>query len=294
MLKKKEEGEGIWIDYVSKRALKHAYAEKVKDGKGKYYFIACGYYPEINRETTVDLVRKGYYFMKANGLSVATKAFTDEQNADYRYGDLGLFVYDMKGKCLANGRNPDLVGQNRWNAKDEDGRFPVQEMIAQAKAGGGWVSFKTGNSFQSTYVEKVDLGIGDFVIGTGMFPVSKPDTMRLLVKSAIGYLNNRTMDELLERLVNRADQFLRGDLYLYVLDTTGFCYGWGDNYRLIWKNLLNWKDETGKPFIKEMVDAAQHGPDNIVLHMNKCPRVNYFELIEKDKKKYIIGSGFYK
>ena len=102
------------------------------------------------------------------------------------------------------------------------------------------------------------------------------------------------MDELLERLVNRADQFLRGDLYLYVLDTTGFCYGWGDNYRLIWKNLLNWKDETGKPFIKEMVDAAQHGPDNIVLHMNKCPRVNYFELIEKDKKKYIIGSGFYK
>ena len=55
-LKQKEEGQGIWIEYSSKNALKYTYAEKVKDAKGNYYFIACGYYPEINRDKTVDLV----------------------------------------------------------------------------------------------------------------------------------------------------------------------------------------------------------------------------------------------
>ena len=295
LLKTKEEGEGVWVDYISKKALKRAYAEKIKDNKGKYYFIACGYYPEITRDTTVDLVRRGYQFMKSAGVATAVQAFNDEQDQDYRYGDLGIFVYDAKGKCLANGRLPDDVGHNQWNNKDEDGRFFVQEMIAQAQAGGGWVSFKINNSFQSAYVESVNLGVGHFIIGSGMYPVSKPETMRLLVKSAVGYLNGgHTVDELLQRLVNREDQFLRGDLFLYVFDLAGYCYGWGDSYQLIWKNLLEWKDEDGKPFVKLMIDSAQHGPDYLVLKMKKRQRVNYFETVQQNGKKYLIGSGFYK
>ena len=104
-LKQKEEGEGIWIEYYSKNALKYAYAEKVKDREGNYYFIACGYYPEINRDQTVELVRRGYQFMKGSGISIASKEFTDKANNTYRLGDLYLFVYDMKGKCIAHGGN---------------------------------------------------------------------------------------------------------------------------------------------------------------------------------------------
>ncbi len=294
LLKHKEAGEGIWIDYVSKRASKRAYAEKVQDGKGNYYFIASGYYPEVTRDTTVDLVRRGYQLMKSAGLSKAIEAFDDEQTNEYRYGDLGLFVYDMKGKCLAHGVKPDYVGQDRFNSKDEDGRLYVKEIIEQAKAGGGWVSFKINNSFESAYVEEVDMGIGSFIVGAGMFPVSKPETMRLLVKSAIGYLNGHSIEDLLARSINRNDQFLRGDLFLYVLDTQGFCYGWGDSYQLIWKNLKTWKDENGKPFIASMIETAQHGADYLVFKQNKVQRVNYFEPIKKNGKTYIIGSGFYK
>src|SRR5690606_11905648 len=127
-----------------------------------------------------------------------------------------------------------------------------------------------------------------------VFPVSKPDTMTLLVKSALGYLATHSIDELLQRVVNRNDEFLRGDLFIYVFDEEGFCYAWGDNYRLIWQNLLNWKDENGKPFVKLMIDTSNQGPDHLVLKMNKCERVNYFEQVEKDGKKYLIGSGFYK
>lgn len=293
-LKEKEEGEGIWIEYTSKGALKYTYVEKVKDDKGKYYFIACGYYPEMDRDKTVDLVRRGYQYMKASGISVAAKDFTDKGIGTYRLGDLYLFVYDMKGRCIAHGGNPSFVGQNEFDEKDQDGVYYVREIIDQAKVGGGWVDFKLKNSFQSTYVEKIDMGVDTYVIGAGMFPVAKPETMTLLVKSAVGYLQTHLDDETFEKFVARKSEFIRGDLFVFALDTDGYCYAWGDAHELIWKNLLDWKDDEGKPFIKNMIDQVQQGSAHFVYKFNKKMRVDYVELLEKDGKKYVVGSGFYK
>lgn len=295
-LKDKEEGEGIWIEYTSKNALKYAYAEKVKDDKGKYYFIACGYYPEIDRDKTVDLVRRGYQYMKASGVSVASKDFTDKAVSSYRLGDLHLFVYDMKGKCIAHGGNPSFVGQNQFDEKDQDGMYYIREFIDQAKVGGGWVDSKLKNSFQSTYVEKIDMGIDSYVIGAGMFPVAKPETMTLLVKSAIGYLQTHPEDQSFERFVTREGngEFIRGDLSVLALDLDGYCYAWGDQHELIWKNLSDWKDDEGKFFIKQMIEKSMQGSSHFVYKFNKKMRVNYCEQVEKGDKKYLICSGFYK
>ncbi len=293
-LKAKQEGEGIWTEYTSKNALKYTYAEKVKDAKGNYYFIACGYYPETDRDKTIDLVRRGYQYMKASGTSVAAKDFTDKANNAYRFGDLSLFVYDMKGNCIAHGGNSAFVGQNQFDLKDQDGAYYVREIIEQGKVGGGWVDFKLKNSFQSTYVEKIDMGVDSYVIGAGMFPVTKPETMTLLAKSAVSYLQTHPSDETFEKFVTRKAEFIRGDLFVFAIDTDGYCYAWGDAHELIWKNLLDWKDDEGKLFIKNMIDQSQQGSAHFVYKFNKKMRVDYVELVEKDDKKYLIGSGFYK
>lgn len=293
-LKEKEEGEGVWIEYTSKGALKYTYAEKVKDDKGKYYFIACGYYPEIDRDKTVDLVRRGYQYMKASGITVAAKDFTDKAVGTYRLGDLYLFVYDMKGKCIAHGGNPSFVGQNQFNEKDQDGVYYIREYIDQAKVGGGWVDSKLKNSFQSTYVEKIDMGVDSYVIGAGMFPVAKPETMTLLVKSAVGYLQTHPDDESFEKFTLRKGEFIRGDLTILALDIEGYCYAWGDEHELIWKNLMDWKDDEGKLFIKQMIDKSMEGAGHSVYKFNKKIKVNYCEQVEKGDKKYVICSGFYK
>ncbi|HJZ24255.1 MAG TPA: cache domain-containing protein [Candidatus Babeliales bacterium] len=293
-LKQKEEGEGIWIEYTSKGALKYTYAEKVKDKKGKYYFIACGYYPEIDRDKTVDLVRRGYQYMKASGVSVAAKDFTDKAVGTYRLGDLYLFVYDMKGKCIAHGGNPALVGANRFDEKDQDGVYYIREMIDQAKVGGGWVDSKLKNSFESTYVEKIDMGVDTYVIGAGMFPVAKPEMMTLLVKSAVGYLQTHSDEEAFEKFIARKGEFIRGDLAVFAFDLDGYCYAWGDDHELIWKNLLGWKDDEGKLFVKQMIEQVLQGAGHFVYKFNKKMRVAYIEQVEKGDKKYLLGSGFYK
>ncbi len=162
---------GVWIDYISKRAQKKVYAEKIKDKEGNEYFIACGYYPDADREQTVDLVRKAYNFMKQNGKSIAAREFTDTKSDDFRYGDLYIFVYATNGLCIAHGNNPALVGKNRLDLQDSAGRYYVREFISKAKEGGGWVNYKVNKLYRSVYVELIDMGMDQYIIGSGLYPI---------------------------------------------------------------------------------------------------------------------------
>ena len=63
---------------------------------------------------------------------------------------------------------------------------------------------------------------------------------------------------------------------------------------MIWKNLLGWKDDEGKPFIKEIIEKSQQGAGHFAYKFNKRMRVTYAEQLEKGNKKYLLFSGFYK
>ena len=71
--------------------------------------------------------------MKKQGRTLATEEFTDKMNENFRYGDLFLVVYDMKGMCIAHGGNSEFVGHNQYNDKDEDGRYYIRSMITLQK-----------------------------------------------------------------------------------------------------------------------------------------------------------------
>ena len=58
------------------------------------------------------------------------------------YGNDGyFFVYDLQGRALMHSRQPELVGQVLWDLQDPQGRPTIQRLIAQAKAGGGYVEY---------------------------------------------------------------------------------------------------------------------------------------------------------
>lgn len=293
-LAKNPEG-GVWIEYVSKGARKKAYAELVIGKNNKKYFVACGYYPDIEKEHAVDLVKKGYAFMKTNGKNASVKSFSDIRDPEFHKGDLYLTVYDMKGTCIADGKNSELIGRNLLEAKDEDGIAYVKEMLDVAnKHGQGWVDAVLNNSFLSIYVEKIDLGLEQFIITCGIYPVSKADVISLLVKSAATTLATEDLEVATKLFVDPKGSFVRGDLSVFVLDDQGLCYAYGDQTNLIWKNLLSLKDDTGKEFVRLMIESAKNGPTHLSFKRGGKIYVAYVQRVEKNGVGYTIGSGFYK
>jgi cytochrome c len=290
----KNSTEGVWVEYKSKNATKLAYAEKVTDkASGKQYFIAAGYYPTVTPEKAVDLVKDGYEFMKKHGLTAAVNEFSNRQTDSYRYGDLYLIVWDMKGKVIANGANLDAVGTNQWDLKDEDGKFFVQDLIAKADKGGGWVDVKLKNAFQSIYVEKVDLGTDSFVIGAGLYPISKREMAILLARSAAGYLRVHPEEEAFQAFTDPEGKFIRGDLYVFVIDFDGIAMVWGDNHELVWRNVMGAKDDAGKPYVQIFINTVKQGSGQVTYKINGRDRVALLEMVEKDGQNYVVGTAYY-
>ena len=284
---------GIWVEYVSKGAPKLAYAEKVVDEKKKTeYFIACGYYPTATREQAVDLVKRGYEYMKRQGKTRAVDAFTSKRDDSFRFGDLALYVYTPKGVSVADGSNSDLIGSNQWDWKDEDGVLYVQAMIKKAQEGGGWVNVRIRNSFESVYVEPIELGLEKYIIGTAFFPISKKETALLLVKSAVGILAGSTEIEAM-RMFTQPGSFIRGDLYIAVYDSEGICLAHGANYDDIWQKMLDAKDEHGKPYVRLLINEVKRGPVQLTYTLHGAQKTVFAEQVVKENKTYTVACGYY-
>lgn len=117
------------------------------------------------------MVKKAIAFYKANGQD---KAFTEVTNTKGQFvkDDLYVFVYDIKGKCVAHGFNQKMVGKDLIDLKDAEGKFFVKERVEIAKTKGkGWQDYMFTNpttkklEHKTAYVEKVD----DFIIGCGAY-----------------------------------------------------------------------------------------------------------------------------
>lgn len=291
--KLKDSHKGIWVDYISKKALKHAYAEKVTSKDGKHYFIACGYYPQADRKRAVDLVRLGFQFLKGHGLLTTIKVINDQADNQFRYGDLYLEIYTAQGLCVANGTNTDLVGRNFIDDKDQDGKFYVKEMIRKAMNEPGWVDYKLRNLFKSVYVEKITIGTETYIIACGLYPISKRESTILLVKTAVDYLSVHTREEALHEFSKKNGKFIRGDLAIFVFDMSGLCLVSGDNYDLIWKNLMHAKDDDGKAYVRLFINTVKNGAGQVSFRRHNARKIAYLESVMNNGKTYVVGASYY-
>ena len=309
----KNSSEGTWVSVKSRNTIKKVYAEEIKDVEGNSYFIACGYYPDANRDKVVDLVRNAYSYMKTHGKTVALTEFTGRHADMFEYGDLYITAYTEKGVCIANGKFYDDIGQNFINKQDDEGHYYIRQIIAKSKIGGGWINYKNNNMHHSVYIQPIDIGVEKLIITCGLYPISRKDTMMLMVKSAIGHLETVPFAQAMRDFIKLKSKFRRGDLDIFVLDANGMCFAYGSEYDLIWRNLINLKNEDGLLLIKKMIKVASHGPSLIRYTLNGSQKVSYVESVEKDicrapagalqisyvesvekdGKKYIVGSSYY-
>ncbi|WP_374362581.1 cache domain-containing protein [Pseudoduganella danionis] len=90
------------------------------------------------------------------------------------YGDDGyFFVYDMQGNSLMHPRQPELVGRNLYDLRDEQGQPTIQKLLQRAREGGGlqrymWIKPSTHKPVAKLgYV--VPLPRWGWMLGTGIY-----------------------------------------------------------------------------------------------------------------------------
>jgi len=121
------------------------------------------------------LVKQAVAFAKANGVD---KLLQETNNGSGKFhvaagSDLYIFIYDQQGVVKAIGYNTGaLVGKNRIDMKDPDGKMVIQDLISLAKTKGkGWYDYKypdpSDNKVKgkSSYVELHE----GLVIGAGIY-----------------------------------------------------------------------------------------------------------------------------
>jgi len=90
------------------------------------------------------------------------------------YGDDGyFFVYDLHGKVLMHPRQRDLVGKDLWDLHDPRGRATIQELLARAHAGGGYVDYLWSRPSTGQIAPKlgyvVEIPRWGWMVGTGLY-----------------------------------------------------------------------------------------------------------------------------
>jgi cytochrome c len=122
-------------------------------------------------EDAQDLVKTAVKVIQKKGKD---KAFQDFQNksGSFIVRDLYIFVYDLKGNCLAHGADPSRVGKNYADAKDGDGKPFMAERLELMKAKtSAWQDYKFKNpengkvEQKTAYMERVD----DMIVGAGVY-----------------------------------------------------------------------------------------------------------------------------
>jgi len=90
------------------------------------------------------------------------------------YGDDGyFFVYDMHGTVLMHPRQRDLVGKDLSGLRDPQGNATIQDLLAQARAGGGFVEYMWRRPSTGKIAPKLgyvtEIPQWDWMIGTGLY-----------------------------------------------------------------------------------------------------------------------------
>lgn len=107
-----------------------------------------------------------------------------------------FFVYDMQGRSLMHPREPDLVGRNLYELRDSDGAPTIQELLAAAARGGGYVRYmwhrpSTGK-VESKLGYVVPLPRWGWMVGTGLY-LDDVDTALAHIDAAAAADIDRTM-----------------------------------------------------------------------------------------------------
>jgi cytochrome c len=108
-----------------------------------------------SKEEVTARVKAAIAYYKANGRE---KALTELNKKDGQFasGEDYVDVHDVNGVCVAHPVTPALVGVNRLEQTDPNGKFVYKDMIVASKAKpSGWIEYMRKNPIDGKIEKKV-------------------------------------------------------------------------------------------------------------------------------------------
>lgn len=288
----------LWFSYKSKKAVEKLFVERYVDLKTqKTYFVCSIVYPDISEKDVFNLVQMAIRRLsESKDLLKLYQIFTEKREG-FRIGPAAISVYDMNGLCLANGENPEFVGQNRLDYTDKMGRQPIKEIIDSVKTGEfNWLTIYEKNGDKLIYAEKVDLVDTSLVVISGFWPLL-PICVQNMVERAALLLEKKGISEAFKRFKSRDYDFFQGDVYPIIFTPAGTILINGPFQTNLCKS-YPLKDGTDVNAIKKLIkQAGKEGKWSTFKQFN----ANYRAFIktiniknpDKTKSKLIVSSGYY-
>ncbi len=127
--------------------------------------------------------------------------------------------------------------------------------------------------------------------------VGSKDEAVALVKKAVEYIKANGNDKAFEEISNPKGQFVDRDLYVVVYDMNAKCLAHGQKKSMVGKELMDFKDVDGKPFMQERVELMKKQPTawQEYKFMNPLTKqVEPKEMYLERSGDLIVGAGVYK
>jgi cytochrome c len=109
------------------------------------------------------------------------------------------------------------------------------------------------------------------------FAATPQDEAKTMVENAIAFMKANGKDKALAEINNQKGKFVKGEVYVTVLDLTATMLAHPYNPKLVGKNLLEVPDPDGKLFRKDIVEMAKTKGSGWVDFKYKNPTNNKVE-----------------
>ena len=263
--------------------------------------IALSYYylEESGKRNLKDLLSLAIKHFEVYGKEKAFKDFSNIRGQFCRAG-MHIEVYDVTGKCFANGESPELVNLNLLNLRDKHSNYIIKDLIKETEVSKyAFKSFFYKNANKIYYARLVKGIDGTFIISASFYIHSKISEATYLVKSAIEFLEGVSFMKAFYEFTNRSGSFVRGDLFVAVYRQDGTCLVNGAINNLIWEKVTTVKDKKGYPILKQIIDQANAGGGWVSYADNNGKKYVYSESVDVSlggldkKERLIVTSGYY-
>jgi cytochrome c len=144
------------------------------------------------------------------------------------------------------------------------------------------------------------VAIGFSLLSTPAWSADKgsADEAVAMVKKAAAMIKAEGKEKAFAAFADPANKdFHDRDLYVFVYDLNGVNLAHGNNPKMVGKNLLELKDQEGKPLIRQMVDVAKTKGKGWVDYKWPNPVTKAIEAKSSYVEKVddmLVGSGIYK